>query len=457
MVWGQVFGNEWEMTLGREGDFSPLEPRPAVKTAMQAILRRTPWLPSPGDGFFAPGFRCYRDQGNHLEIASFEVCSPFELVELREAIFALLVDTMHGLQREHPGLLLFANNHDYLNEGVVWGCHENYSIGCGPTRLAAGMLPFLATRCLFAGNGRIDARGRLLLSSRALAMRCATGGNTTERRALYSTARNEPLMTKGTYVYRLHLICGDTLRSQLGELLKTGTTSLVLHWLQAHPDGADDLQVSSPLSVLHDANCFWDPNSGLRIDETALKIQEAYCDRVRRHLDTCGEKPDWCELVANRWAQTLQTLREDPLQLCEQLDPFIKLSLMDATLEELGHGWQDIADNRKLYQQLALVDVAYHQLSEKSPFAQLDGEGVLQHRVLPEGSRDSLLTMVSRLQTRAAPRARLIAKWTGSSHVLCYWHGLWRTRPKAWIDLGDPTETDVPAWQDPDEKWPSWM
>ena len=261
MVWTPVFGEEWEMTLGFEGDRSPSEPRPAVETVMEAIKQRTSWLPSPCDGFFAPGFRCYRDQGNHLEIAGVEVQSPFELIELREATFALLSDVLRGLQGDYPGLILFANNHDYLNE-AVWGCHENYSIACGPDRLTKGMLPFLATRCLFAGNGRIDPEGRLLFSSRALAMKCATGGNTTEQRALYSTARDESLMTKGPAVHRLHLICGDAQRSQLGEFLKTATTLLVLHWLQQHPGAANDLLVESPLDLLQKANCLWDPAQG---------------------------------------------------------------------------------------------------------------------------------------------------------------------------------------------------
>ena len=178
---------------------------------------------------------------------------------------------------------------------------------------------------------------------------------------------------------------------------------------------------------------------------------------MRRFLDRCPEKPNWCECAVEHWARVLRSLRADPLQLCDQLDPFIKLTLLDAALEELGHDWQDLAGNCRLYHKIALIDVAYHQLSDASPFTQLDQEGALRHQILPSKTIDSLPAIVDRLRTRAAPRARLIAKLSGSARVQCYWNALWRKRPAAWIDLGDPTQTNVPDWQEPDENWPYWL
>jgi proteasome accessory factor A len=441
-----VFGVEWELAVGCTDPRAALGRERAYMLLRQAVCDRAPWLSDGASGVFTPAFRLYLDTGMHPEVASAEVSSPIEMLELKQAIFAALADAAGRVREQIPGFVLAANNHDYLDATAFWGCHESYAMRCHPSALAGGMLPFLATRHLLAGNGRIDRHGRVLFSSRAQAMMLATGGATTSDRALYSTARDEPLMTHGPFKHRLHLICGDAVRSQLSEYLKLATTALVLRWLEEDPNGANDLNAQSPVRLLRAANVFWRPDRGLHVHPRALSIQRAYCDRVAGFVARRSSLPAWCSEAVARWANTLDLLQADPLALIDRLDPFIKLAFWDASLQALGKKWTDLAVSKPLYQQLALLDVAYHTLDDSGPFGQLDGSGALRHRVLDSTALGH--EVAKRLGTRAAARATLIEKLTGQRDTYCGWAAVWSYSPVGYYDLCDPTLREPPPFRD---------
>jgi hypothetical protein len=453
-----LFSLEFELALGTDDALGPLDRNLAYRLLLHELRSLVPCLPDGGNGLFTPGFRFYLDAGDHPEMALVETASPWQLLELKQASFALLNQAVQRVRRIVPGLVVLVNNHDYVAP-AYWGCHENYAIRLHPIALLQGMIPFLATRHLLAGNGRIDPRGRVLLSARAPAMVQVTGGSTTCNRALFSTCRHEPLMSRGPFVHRLHLICGDSLASQTGEFLKVSTTALVVTWLEHNPHGADDLRHPYPLRLLKSSNIIWRPTGRLQISETALAIQQTYCDRIARFVESEPRLPAWCALAATRWSQTLSLLRHDPLALADRLDPFIKLTLFDAALQTLGRRWSEIAADRGLYQRLALLDLAYQRTAGDGPFVQLEREGRLQHRLiddcgtglkLPEqqdiGSQ--ILELARRLPTRAGPRARLIASLCGEGEgIHCNWNVVSRTSPPGGYDLNDPTLTDLPPWE----------
>ena len=177
-----LFSLEFELALGTESPAVPLDRHAAYSLLLRELRGLVPCLPDGGNGLFTPGFRFYLDAGEHPEMALVETTSPWQLVELKQAAFALLGQALQRVRRAIPGLVLLANNHDYT-VASYWGCHENYAIRLPPGVLERGMVPFLATRHLLAGNGRIDPRGRVLLSARAPAMVQITGGATTSHRA----------------------------------------------------------------------------------------------------------------------------------------------------------------------------------------------------------------------------------------------------------------------------------
>jgi len=453
-----LFSLEFELALGSDHPTAPLNRERAYDLLKKEIQSLVPWLSDGGNGLFTAGFRFYLDTGYHPEMALVETTSPWQLLELKQAAFALLDHAVRRVRQKLPGLVLLANNHDYLAL-TSWGCHENYAIRLAPAALLPGMVPFLATRHLLAGNGRIDHRGRVLFSSRAVVMHQITGGSTTAERALYSTCRQEPLMSRGPFAHRLHLICGDTLASQLGEFLKVATTALVLAWLQREPHGAADLGHPCPLRLLKTANILWRPNGRLHISRTALAVQRAYCTRVGQFVDHAPDLPLWCREAVVHWDRTLSELKHDPLSLSDRLDPFIKLALFDAALQSLGKSWSQIAGDCGLYHRLALLDVAYHRIGADGPVLQLERAGRFQHRLITNLAVDPetppadetvppLVVVARRLQTRAAPRAALIASLSGQSgRIQCNWNGVSRSVPPGRYDLEDPTRTDLPPWE----------
>jgi hypothetical protein len=442
-----LFGVEWECAFGMEGPgVRPIPFGEAYSELKRALCDISAWLLDGFDGIFTPGFRLYLDEGKHPEVCSVENADPLAFLELKEAIFTLLAIAIDRVREKVPGIILLANNHDYLCPSSFWGCHESYALPADPARFALGMLPFLATRHLLAGNGRIDRRGRFLLSSRAPALRCCTGGGTARDRALYSTCRQEPLMRAGPFRHRLHLLCGDSLVSQTGEFLKIATTLLVLAWLARNPCGADDLQVSSPLRLLKSSNVMWAPPGKLHVSRKALDVQFAYLRRIERFVEGDAALPSWCSMAVALWGATLRALRDDPFSLTTRLDPWIKLAFFDAVLDRLGRKWSDIASDPELFDRLALLDVGYHRIERDGSFRRMDREGKLEHRLVPERNGKRIEEIVGRIPTRAAARAQAIIALRGSREHICGWSEILCGLPPRHLDLGDPTSSRLPLW-----------
>lgn len=434
---------EWELALGVEQG-SGLDRNQAFLLLREALCQLSPWLPDRENerGIYTPGFRFYLDTGEHPEVGSFEVSAPEEMLKLKAGLFHLLGQALERARIKIPGLVLFAANHAYGAErDNSWGNHENYAIRMPAESLSRGMIPFLATRMIFAGSGRLDPCGRLLFSPRACTLHRAVGGSTVSNRALFSTSRNEPLMRSGPFTNRLHLINGDAVRSDMSEYLKVATTALVLLWLQEDPSAADDLNVRSPMRLVRAANCCWRPPWQVRVCPAALRLQQAYCDRVERFVESKPDLPGWCGEAVERWKKALAFLRDDPLALIDRIDPFIKLGLFEAALSERGRQWSDIARDRRLYEELALLDLAYHRLGPDSLFSRLE----VRSPYARNGAGD-LATTMQHVPTRASVRALLVSQHSGQTNVRCSWSGLERRAEGQWLDLGDPTITVAPEW-----------
>ncbi len=439
-----LFGIEWELAIGTDGRHPPIADGKVAYFALRdAICKELPWLPDleSAVGVFTPAFRFYCDCG-HPEVATVEAVEPMQLVELKRRIFEVLGRAACQAAKVVPGFLLLANNHNHVDAAAYWGCHESYSLRRHPDDLAQGMVPFLASRPLIAGSGEIDRRGRVLASPRVSAMRNVIGGGTTSERALYSTCRDQPLMKCGTFRHRLHLICGDSLRSPFSEYLKVASTALVLLWLQDDPNAADDLKIRYPLRLLRAANVLWQPAGELHISHQALALQEQYCRRVAQFVDSRPALPDWCAAAVAHWAEVLEALRHDPFALADRLDLFIKLWLFDAALENLGRSWKDIAEDEDLFRELALLDLAYQRLGGQGPYESLCAQGrVNTDSGKTVDSSTAINEFVLALQTRAAPRARAIIDLCGKKNCGCTWIGVHRMHPRGWLDLADPLAT----------------
>ena len=111
--------------------------------------------------FLRNGARLYLDVGSHPEYATPECDNVADLVAHDKAgeriLEGLLVDAERRLREEGIAgdIYLFKNNTD--SAGNSYGCHENYLVGRHGEfgRLADVLIPFLVTRQIICGAGKV--------------------------------------------------------------------------------------------------------------------------------------------------------------------------------------------------------------------------------------------------------------------------------------------------------------
>ena len=111
--------------------------------------------------FLRNGARLYLDVGSHPEYATPECDDIVELVTHDKAgeriLEGLLLDAEQRLHDEGIAgdIYLFKNNTD--SAGNSYGCHENYLVGRAGefSRLADILIPFLVTRQIIVGAGKV--------------------------------------------------------------------------------------------------------------------------------------------------------------------------------------------------------------------------------------------------------------------------------------------------------------
>ncbi|NMM29663.1 MAG: proteasome accessory factor PafA2, partial [Cellulomonas sp.] len=143
------------------------------------------------------GARLYVDHA-HPEYSSPEVTGPLDGVRWDRAGELVMLASVRALASmlAMPDVALYKNNVD--GKGATYGTHENYLVDRSVpfAELAARLTPFLVTRQVFTGAGRVGLgqRGELpgfQLSQRADYIEAEIGLETTLRRPIINT-RDEP-------------------------------------------------------------------------------------------------------------------------------------------------------------------------------------------------------------------------------------------------------------------------
>src|SRR5438552_4514969 len=113
--------------------------------------------PARAGGFLRNGGRLYIDAvGSHEEYATPECTDLIDLVAHDRAGRAILQSILHGLGLDEAAS--FHNNAIDHFGGHTFGCHENYLVQIEDrffTDALSYLLPFLVTRQIFAGIGRV--------------------------------------------------------------------------------------------------------------------------------------------------------------------------------------------------------------------------------------------------------------------------------------------------------------
>ncbi|HRI38894.1 MAG TPA: proteasome accessory factor PafA2 family protein [Nitrospira sp.] len=270
-------------------------------------------------------------------------------------------------------LRLYKNNTDF--HGHSYGCHDNYLVSRSIPfpALAAGLLPFLVSRQVIAGAGKVGIEaqesgwvpGAYQLSQRADFMETELGVDTMHNRPILNT-RDEPHADRRKY-RRLHLIIGDANMCEYATVLKIGTTRLVLDLIER--GALPPLEVEQPVVAVKQVSRDPEIKTMIRLKDgrkvSALELQAYYCEIARRELAGSDEESDW---LLSEWAETLHALSEDRSRLVGKLDWVTKLWLIETFMREERIGWDD--------PWLASLDLEYHNVNpEQGLYLGLEAEG----------------------------------------------------------------------------------
>ncbi|MFC5063914.1 Pup--protein ligase [Actinomycetospora atypica] len=314
--------------------------------------------------FLRNGSRLYLDVGSHPEYATAECDSLEQLVAHDKAgeriLEDLLLDAERRLADEGIGgdIFLFKNNTD--SAGNSYGCHENYLVGRSGefSRIADVLLPFLVTRQLIAGAGKVlqTPRGAVYcLSQRAEHIWEGVSSATTRSRPIINT-RDEPHADAERY-RRLHVIVGDSNMSEVTTLLKVGTTHLVLEMIEQGVQFRD-FTLDNPIRAIREISHDLTGRRPVRLaggrEAGALDIQREYHQRAVEHVARRGSDPV-SERVLELWGRTLDAVDRQDLSLIDrEIDWAIKHKLIER--------YRSRGDLGLSSPRIAQLDLAYHDI-----------------------------------------------------------------------------------------------
>jgi proteasome accessory factor A len=341
--------------------------------------------------FLRNGSRLYLDVGSHPEYATAECDDLAQLVTHDKAgeriLEDLLVDAERRLADEGIGgdIFLFKNNTD--SAGNSYGCHENYLVARAGefSRIADVLLPFLVTRQLVCGAGKVlqTPRGAVYcLSQRAEHIWEGVSSATTRSRPIINT-RDEPHADAERY-RRLHVIVGDSNMSEVTTLLKVGTANLVLEMVE---EGVAfrDFTLDNPIRAIREISHDLTGRRGVRLaggrEASALEIQREYYARAADHVVRRGSDP-LTDRVLELWDRTLGAVEQQDLSLIDrEIDWAIKHRLVERYRAKHR---MDLSNPR-----IAQLDLAYHDIRRGRGLFDLLQRKALVDRVTDDGEIES--------------------------------------------------------------------
>jgi proteasome accessory factor PafA2 len=315
------------------------------------------------------GARFYNDHA-HPEYSTPECTALRQIVAQDKAGERILAECARRRNQKLPSgyeVRLYKNNTDF--SGHSYGCHDNYLMrrDIPWDQIVAGILPFLVTRQIFAGAGKMGVEaesgqsepGVYQISQRADFFSVVVSIDTMNRRPLINT-RDEPHVDASRY-RRFHVILGDSNMSEWATAMKIGTTALILDLIERGE--APQLEIAQPVdankSISHDQTYDWiiGLKDGRKI--SAIDVQRIYL-RAASRLDprprgdgVAGGDEEW-GWILREWENVLNDLERDVMLTRDRVDWVAKKFLLDALQKEEKLSWTD--------PWLQSVDLEYHNL-----------------------------------------------------------------------------------------------
>ncbi|WP_153396904.1 Pup--protein ligase [Ornithinicoccus halotolerans] len=370
----RIFGIETEfgVTCAFTG-----ERRLAADEVARYLFRKVVSWGRSSNVFLGNGSRLYLDVGSHPEYATAECDDLRELVAHDKAGEAILhdlaLDAEARMAEEGIQARVYVLKNNVDSRGNSYGCHENYLIARRGelSRITDTLIPFLITRQIIAGAGRLHVAGdraTYLVSQRADHIWDGLSSATTRSRPIINT-RDEPHADAERF-RRLHVIVGDSTMTQSTTLLKVGATDLVLKMIEAGTLQRD-LTLDNPIRAIRDISR--DTTGSLPLAMaggrrmSAVEIQSELLARVVRYAEASGlDQVEPYRWVIELWERTLHAVASQQLQLVEtEIEWVAKWRMLreyadshgleptDPRLQQLDLAWHDVHPTRGVHQILA--------------------------------------------------------------------------------------------------------
>ncbi|MEV5005165.1 Pup--protein ligase [Streptomyces sp. NPDC055692] len=361
----RIFGleNEYGVTCTFRG-----QRRLSPDEVARYLFRRVVSWGRSSNVFLRNGARLYLDVGSHPEYATPECDNVIELVTHDKAgeriLEGLLVDAERRLHEEGIAgdVYLFKNNTD--SAGNSYGCHENYLVARHGefSRLADILIPFLVTRQLLCGAGKVlqTPRGAVYcVSQRAEHIWEGVSSATTRSRPIINT-RDEPHADAERY-RRLHVIVGDSNMSETTMLLKVGATDLVLRMIEAGTV-MRDLTLENPIRAIREVSHDITGRRKVRLasgrEASALEVQREYYEKAVDFCERRGIRTGTVEQVLELWGRTLDAIEAEDLdRIGTEIDWVMKYKLIERYRAKHN---MTMSNPR-----VAQIDLAYHDIHRR--------------------------------------------------------------------------------------------
>jgi proteasome accessory factor A len=361
----RIFGleNEYGVTCTFRG-----QRRLSPDEVARYLFRRVVSWGRSSNVFLRNGARLYLDVGSHPEYATPECDNVTELVTHDKAgeriLEGLLVDAERRLHEEGIAgdVYLFKNNTD--SAGNSYGCHENYLVARHGefSRLADILIPFLVTRQLICGAGKVlqTPRGAVFcVSQRAEHIWEGVSSATTRSRPIINT-RDEPHADAERY-RRLHVIVGDSNMSETTMLLKVGATDLVLRMIEAGTV-MRDLTLENPIRAIREVSHDITGQRKVRLasgrEASALEVQREYYEKAVDFVDRRGIRTGTVEQVLELWGRSLDAIEEEDLdRIGTEIDWVMKYKLLERYRAKHNMSMS--------HPRVAQIDLAYHDIHRR--------------------------------------------------------------------------------------------
>ncbi|MET9296295.1 Pup--protein ligase [Streptomyces sp. NPDC003077] len=361
----RIFGleNEYGVTCTFRG-----QRRLSPDEVARYLFRRVVSWGRSSNVFLRNGARLYLDVGSHPEYATPECDNVTELVTHDKAgeriLEGLLVDAERRLHEEGIAgdVYLFKNNTD--SAGNSYGCHENYLVARHGefSRLADILIPFLVTRQLLCGAGKVlqTPRGAVYcVSQRAEHIWEGVSSATTRSRPIINT-RDEPHADAERY-RRLHVIVGDSNMSETTMLLKVGATDLVLRMIEAGTV-MRDLTLENPIRAIREVSHDITGRRKVRLasgrEASALEVQQEYYEKAVDFCERRGIRTGTVERVLELWGRTLDAIRDEDLdKVATEIDWVMKYQLIER--------YRAKNNITMSHPRIAQIDLAYHDIHRR--------------------------------------------------------------------------------------------